>query len=157
MNNKIIGFIIISGALLLGWTKKQLNRISIGDAQSRIHKVNLNGLEIHTDLQIINSSDATIDVTAFLGQLYYGNSAMGTVHQASPVSIPPFTTDSVQYVCNISWLGAGSQLYNAYQSVFTNSQLTIQQKVQAFISKFRIKGTVKAEGLSIDIDQQLLA
>ena len=128
---------------------QNIRRVSVGSSTVRVHKVNFNGVELRVTTPIINESNLTIDVIGFLGQLFYKGMAFGTVTQVAAVKIPSFSTGSVEFSANLGLLSLGQIGFDLFNVIKAD-----WKKVDW--SLFTIKGTLKAEGLSIPINQKLL-
>jgi hypothetical protein len=147
---------ILLGVLLIGgvawwWLRNQAARISIGGNTTRVHKVSLTEIELRTVLVIINESDIPVMVSGFLGQIFYQNSSLGIVQQLKPVEIGAFQTSTVEFSSKISSVNVGLEFWDEIKRLIQTGQNTID------LSKFSIRGTLKAANLSIPVNQKLLA
>lgn len=144
-SNKQIGFVLLAGAALLAWyLYSNVRRVSVGGASFRVHKVTLNGIEIRILLTIINEGNLNLDVQNFLGQIFYQNSAIGVVTQVAQVTLKPFATGQVEFKADISLLSVSLDLYNIIKSKTFDANSLI------------LRGTLKAEGIDIPINEKLL-
>lgn len=139
----IIGLI---AAGLIFYVYRQAMKISITGGFFRVHKLVGTNVELRVFLQITNEGNGAVDVQNFLGQLLYQNSNVGIVQLFQPVTIPPFSVKEVEFVATVSGLAAATQLYNI-----------LINKAQFDPQSMRIKGTLRAENLNIDINEALLS
>lgn len=140
--------IIGVGVFLLA--RRTATKISIGSAGVRIHKINFDGVELRIELPVINESDFPAPVSAFLGQVYFGNTAIGLVQLQQPVQLPGFGQAIVPFRANLSLLSIGTTVWDIIQQSDGNAK-------NIDWSKFSIRGTLKVGPLPIDVNEKLLA
>jgi len=146
--------LILVGLLALGafWLFSQTKRISVGGAATRIHKITGSGIELRVLMQVINESSLDLDVYGFLGQIFFQKTAIGLVQQLEPVKLAAYATGSLEYKADISFaslLSLGVDIYGILAGDMSN-----WKKVP--LQDFTIKGTLRAEGFDIPINQPLL-
>jgi hypothetical protein len=149
-NNKII-IIALALAAVGYYLYQQTTRIIIGGASPRVHKINLNGVELRIDLTVINESNLNVDVQNFLGRLMYGPAQLGIVSQVRPVRLTPFQTGIIEFQAKIEWVSVALEFQDEVRALINSGTNNIDW------SKFRILGTLKAENVSIPINEKLLA
>lgn len=160
MANKRTRKILIVGgviALLLYWlSKRTINKITIGSPTMRVHKVSLSGIEFRILLPIINESDVPVDVTGFIGQVFYNAGSLGVVNLVSPVSLPGFGQQTIEFSMKSGYLGTALELLNILTG---GNPLDLKSIKYSNVdwSLFTIKGTLKVEGVPVDIQAQLMA
>lgn len=134
-------------ALLFGglWLYRQSLKIMVTGGYFRVHKLNGLSLELRVFLQITNESNLKIDVQNFLGQILYKGSSLGTVVLFKPAQIQPFGVQEIEFKANISLLSAGTEIYN----ILTTKDFSFNPQ------DLRVKGTLKAEGVDIPINEAL--
>jgi len=142
------------GTLVLGafWFMRQANRISVGGASVRIHKISAFGVELRVKLAIINESRLTIDVYGFLGQIFFKDTAIGVVQTVAAAQLPAHATGNIEFKADIpylSLLSLGLDLASLLKGDVTNFKSIPW-------ADFKIKGTLRAEGFDVPIDQPLL-
>lgn len=146
--------LIALGVAVVGglWLMRQANRISVGGASVRVHKISAFGVELHVDLSIINESRLTIDVYGFLGQIFFKDTAIGVVQMLQPATLAAHAPGSVAFKADISYvslLTLGLDLAKILKGDVTNFKSIPW-------ADFKIKGTLRAEGFDVPIDQPLL-
>lgn len=149
--------LIVAGilALLYYISKRTINKISVGSPAVRIHTINLNGIELRVDLPIMNESDIPVDVTAFLGQLLYGASSLGTLTLVRPASLPGFGQSIIEFSLKSGLVGSAYELLN----ILTKGDPMNMSKIDwsnVDTSQFSVKGTLKVGRIPIDINTKLL-
>lgn len=140
-------FIIVGGiAALVYYLYNQAMKISITGGYFRIHKLAGTNVELRVFVQVTNEGNSRVDVQNFLGQLLYKGSNVGVVTLLQPTSIPSFSAQEIEFKAIVSGISVGMELYNILlkKSVFSPQDLTI-------------KGTLRAEGLNIPINEPLLS
>jgi len=157
--SKILVVVAIVGAAAW-WLYKQTAKISIGGAAATVHKLNPDGVELRIKLSVVNEANATIDVQTFLGQLFYKGVSMGIVQQLDPVTIPPLKVGYVEFKTTISWVTLGFNGYNVFQIYQQNQGTNDQgqpnpQTALVDWAAFKIKGTLRAENISIPIESTI--
>lgn len=148
---RLLPFLLIGGLAFLAYRIfSGVASIIVGGSTTMVHKVNLQGIELRTFLTIINQGQLTIDVQNFLGQILYKNIQVGIVRQVRPVQLAPFQTAEVEFSSQIGWASLGM--------TFSEELLTLWKsgKIPINLADFTIKGTLRAENLSIPINQKLL-
>lgn len=144
-NNRKIGIVLLAGAALLAWyLYSNVRRVSIGGATFRVHKITFSGIELRIYLVVINEGNLNLDVQNFLGQVFYQGSAIGVVTQVAQVTLKPFATGQVEFKADLSLLSIGIDLYN----IIKDKNFDVNSLV--------IRGTLKAEGIDIPINEKLL-
>lgn len=127
-----------------------LSSVIVGGSTTAVHKVTLQGLELRTLLTIINQGQLTIDVQNFLGQILYRGVGIGIVRQVRPVTLQPMQTGEVEFSSQLSWASLGMEFSEELLNLAKTGRLPIN------LADFTIKGTLRAENLSIPINQKLL-
>lgn len=154
MAKKKKGGFLLLGLLALGafWLFGQSKRITVGGAATRVHKITGSGLELRVDMQIINESSLDLDVYGFLGQIFFQKTAIGLVQQVAPVKLAAYSPGMIEYKAEISW---ASMLTLGFDlRAIMGGDISNWKKVP--LQDFSIKGTLRAEGFSIPINQPLL-
>lgn len=149
-NRKLI-YIGLAVAVVAWYLYNQTTRIIIGGASPRIHKINFQGVELRIDLTVINESNLNVDVQNFLGRLMYGITQLGIVSQVRPVRLTPFQTGTIEFAAKIDWASVALEFQDEVRAILSGGANAIDW------SKFKIVGTLKAENLSIPINEKLLA
>ncbi len=141
--------LIIIALLVAGgyWLYNQAMKVIIAGGYFRIHKVNLTSIELRVFLQMINQGNVTVDVQNFIGQIFYGQTALGVVTLAFQGSIPPLGQKELEFKAVLSTTTIGMELYSILKT--PNPQFDA--------GAFTIRGTLKAEGLSIPINEKLIS
>jgi hypothetical protein len=127
-----------------------VSSVLVGNTTTMVHKVSLQGLELRTFLTVINQGQLTLDVQNFLGQILYHGAGIAIVRQVRPVRLQPMQTAEVEFSSEISWASLGMQFSDELLTLWKSGKLPID------LSKFTIKGTLRAENLSIPVNQPLL-
>lgn len=145
--------LIIVGALVFAvwYFYNQTMKVSIGGAAMRVHKVGLSSVELRIDLTIINESNLALDVQNFLGQVFYQATSLGIVTQVRAVTLQPFETGTVEFKAVISYVSVGMEFFNELKALLN------KQPTKINLADFTVRGTLKAENLSIPINEKLLA
>lgn len=150
---RLLPFLIVGGILFVTNLFLQASSILVGGSRSLIHKITLQGLELRTFLTIINQGTLSLEVQNFLGQILYNGREVGIVRQVQQVTIPPFATTEVEFSSQIGWVSLGMEFYQNLLDLFNRQKSG--EKID--LSAFTIRGTLRAENLSIPVNQQLLA
>lgn len=150
-SNKKLIFIGLALGALAWYLYRQTTRIIIGGASPRVHKVNFQGVELRIDLTVINESNLNVDVQNFLGRLMYGVTQLGIVSQVRPVRLTPFQTGIIEFSAKIDWASVALEFQDEVRAMLSGGANAIDW------AKFRIQGTLKAENVSIPINEKLLA
>lgn len=155
--NTVRNFLIIGGIVgLFYWlSKRTMDKISIGSPSMRVHKVSVSGIEFRILLPIINESDVPVDITGFIGQVFYNAGSLGVVNLVSPVSLPSFGQQTIEFSMKSGYLGTALELLNILTNGNPLDLGSINYKNVNW-SLFTIKGTLKVEGLPLDIQAQLM-
>lgn len=127
-------------------------KISFGTPSVRLHSLRGGKIILHIDLLVINESDIEADVTAFIGQLFYGADSIGIINLLEVAKIPGFGQAVVKMSCEIGLVGIASQLMSI---IMSDPEPLKNWKTLVDWSQFRVRGTLKIEGLPIDIDEPL--
>lgn len=148
-NYTTLGILLIAGAAYYLYNAYQnVMRVVVGGASFRIHKVTLNNIDLRVFLTIINQGNYNITVQNFLGQVYYKNSAIGVVRLVQQTTIKPFDTSEIEFKSDLSIVSIGLEIFN-----FIKSQSQVKD---LNASDLTIRGTLKAEGIDIPINEKLL-
>jgi LEA14-like dessication related protein len=144
--------LLVAGVIVaVYYFRTQLKRITLGGTSTIVYKFNLQQVELRTVQTILNESNASIDVQNFLGQVLYNKSPLGVTTLVKPVTIPGFSQANIEFATIISTTAVGLEFYQEILNLIQNQPTTIDWKA------FTIKGTLKAEGLSIPINEKLIA
>ena len=156
-NKRIRNIIIIGGIGYLLYTllNRTLKKVSYGSPSMRIHKVNLSGIEFRISLPIINESDIPVDVTGFIGQVYYQSSSLGTVTLLNPVSLPGFGQQTIEFKMVSGLVGTAYEIVNILTNGHPFDFGSIDYSNVDW-KKFTIKGTLKVGRIPVDINTTLL-
>jgi hypothetical protein len=146
----IIGVI---GVAALYYLYNQTLKISVGGASVRVHKINVGNVELRIDMTIINESNLELDVQGFLGQVFYAQTSLGIVTQVRPVTLAAFQTGVVEFKAEISYASVGLEFWDELKALITKTKAASTLINPA---AFRVIGTLRAEGLSIPINETLL-
>lgn len=148
-NYTTLGILLIAGAAYFLYNAYQnVMRVVVGGASFRIHKVTLTNIDLRVFLTIINQGNYNITVQNFLGQVYYKNSAIGVVRLVQQTTIKPFDTSEIEFKSDLSIASIGLEIFN-----FIKSQSQVKD---LNASDLTIRGTLKAEGIDIPINEKLL-
>lgn len=148
-NYTTLGILLIAGAAYYLYNAYQnVMRVVVGGASFRIHKVTLTNIDLRVFLTIINQGNYNITVQNFLGQVYYKNSAIGVVRLVKQTTIKPFDTSEIEFKSDLSIVSIGLEIFN-----FIKSQSQVKD---LNASDLTIRGTLKAEGIDIPINEKLL-
>lgn len=151
--SRLLPLLLLGGlAYLVISLVRGVSSVLVGGTSTLIHKVDLQGLELRTFLTIINQGQLTLDVQNFLGQILYQGREVGIVRQVRPVEIAPFATSEIEFSSNIGWVALGMEFYQQAIDLFRAQK----SGAKIDLSAFTIKGTLRAENLSIPINQRLL-
>lgn len=148
-NNRTLGIILLAGAAYYLYNAYQnVMRVMVGGASFRIHKVTLTNIELRVFLTIINQGNFNLTVQNFLGQVYYKGTAIGIVRLIKQTVIKPFDTSEIEFKSDLSVLSIGLEIFNIIKSKTNVNDLNA--------ADLTIRGTLKAEGIDIPINEKLL-
>jgi LEA14-like dessication related protein len=149
LSSRTIGFILIAGAAYYLYNAYQnVMRVMVGGASFRVHKVTLTNIELRVFLTIINQGNFNLNVQNFLGQVYYKNTSIGIVRLLNQTTVKPFDTTQIEFKADLSLLSLGTEVFNIIKSNTNIKDLNA--------SDLTIRGTLKAEGIDIPINEKLL-
>lgn len=149
--SRLLPLLLLGGAaFLIIRLVRGVSSVLVGNTTTMVHKVSLQGLELRTFLTIINQGQLALDVQNFLGQIFYKNAAIAIVRQVRPVRLPPMQTAEIEFSSEITWAALGMQFSEELRTLWQSGRLPID------LAQFTIKGTLRAENLSIPINQPLL-
>lgn len=152
---RIIVGLAIAGGLLWWLSKRTRSLISYGSPSLRIHKVTLSSIEIRVKLPIINQSDVSAPVTAFLGDILYNGSSLGSLTLVNPVTLPGFGKTDLEFSLVSGLFGTAYQIVN----ILTNNNPLDFASINynnVDWSKFIIKGVLKVANVPIQIETNLV-
>jgi len=166
MKVNVGAFILVGG--LLWWLMRQSGRVDVGTPAISSLRLEGGGVRINLRLPIINRSNIAVPIQGFLGVLLYNGSQIGTTTLTAPtivqpraVSEPEFSTFvSVASVLTstplLSLLNSLAQKYLGVSipGIPANTP-TDSNSLQKYMSGLRMRGTLYAAGLALDIDEQL--
>lgn len=158
MANKQARTLLIFGgiaALLYYISTRTAALISFGSPSMRIHKVTLTELEIRVNLPVINQSDVPAPVTAFLGNIFYQNSNLGTLTLVNPVQLPGFGQTTLEFRLVSGLFGTAYELLNILTKGNPLNWQAIDYKNVDW-SQFTVKGTLKVKGIPVPVNTKLL-
>lgn len=147
--NRTLGIILLAGAAYYLYNAYQnVMRVAVGGASFRIHKVTLTNIELRVFLTIINQGNFNLSVQNFLGQVYYKNTSIGIVRLLNQTTVKPFDTTEIEFKADLSLLSLGTEVFNIIRSKTNVNDLNA--------ADLTIRGTLKAEGIDIPINEKLL-
>lgn len=158
MANKQLRTVLILGglgALLYYLSTRTAALISFGSPSMRIHKVTLSEIEMRVTLPVINQSDVPAPVSAFLGNIFYKNSNLGTLTLVNPVQLPGFGQTTLEFRLVSGVLGTAYEIVN----ILTNGNPLNWQSINynnVNWADFTIKGTLKVGQIPVPVNTKLL-
>ncbi len=129
--------------------------ISFGSPSMRIHKVTLSEIEMRVTLPVINQSDVPAPVSAFLGNIFYKNSNLGTLTLVNPVQLPGFGQTTLEFRLVSGVLGTAYEIVN----ILTNGNPLNWQSINynnVNWADFTIRGTLKVGQFPVPVNTKLL-
>jgi hypothetical protein len=158
------------GAGLLLYFRRQFARFDVGSASVSSMKLQGGGVRINVRLPIINRSNIAVPVSGFLGILTYQGQQIGTTILNQPLTIQPRgvaypefgTTVSIASVITstplLSLLNSLAKKYLGFALPGIPSDAALDANaIDKYLGGLRLRGTLYAAGVSIDIDQNLSA
>lgn len=140
-----VGLLAVGG--LFFYLYRQALKIMVTGGYFRVHKLQGTNIELRVFLQISNESNITATVQNFLGQLVYKGTSLGIVSLVYPASLPPFSVKELEFKASISGLAFGTELY----------KIITDKSFQFNPQDMRVVGTLRAENLSVPINEALLS
>ena len=145
---------------------KQSVRIDIGTPAVSFLAATGDGMRINVKLTILNRSDLSYPIDGFLGQLLYGNTALGNVLLKQATIIPARSGSEMEFTALINWSALASEAYSVLdaggviqwlkEKIGLGNGTTPPPGVSIDWKKFRIKGTLYVGNVGVDIDQNLV-
>jgi LEA14-like dessication related protein len=152
---KTVVIVGLVGAALYWLSQRTLALISFGSPSMRIHKVTLNSIDIRITLPIVNQSDIPAPVTAFLGDVFYNGTSLGSLTLVQPVTLPGFGKTTLEFSLVSGLFGSALEILNILTNGNPLAWKTANYKNLDF-SKFLIKGTLKVGNLPFPVQSQLV-
>ena len=125
----------------------EAQKVIVSGGYFRIHKLQGTSLDVRVFLQLLNEGNARIDVQSFIGQFLYKGSSLGVVTLFKPGQVPPLGQTELEFKALISLTSVGMQIYEILKA----------GKASVNPEDFTIKGTRKAEGFNIPINEKLIS
>lgn len=147
---RLLPFLVVGGIVYVAHLFRQVSNVLVGGSSTLIHKASLQGLELRTFLTVINQGTLTLTIQNFLGQILYQGREVGIVRLVRQMDVKPFETTQVEFSSEIGWAGLGFEFGDDLVKLWKAGKLPIN------LADFTIKGTLRAENLSIPINQKLL-
>ncbi len=138
-----LGFLVFAGVFLF----RQAMKVSVTGGYFRIHKLEGTSLDVRVFLNVLNEGNARLDVQNFVGQLFYKQTSLGVVTLAFPAQIPPMGQQELEFKSLISLTTVGFEIFD----LIKNGKNQVINPAD-----FTIRGTLRAEGFNIPINEQLL-
>lgn len=137
-------------------------RIDVGTPTVSFLAAAGNGIRINVKLPILNRGNVAYPIEGFLGQILYGQTALGNVTLKQPVTIPARATAEPEFIALINWGALATETYGALSAsgvvdwILSKIGLGDASKIKPITwNEFSIRGTLYAGGLSMDINQKL--
>lgn len=154
----IRNILLIGGIAYLAYIiiTRSISKISYGTPTIKIWGIKGTDVEFRVFLPVINESSLSVTITGFLGQVFYGNDALGTVTLVNPVQIPSLQQTTIEFRLVANLIGTALEVVN----VLTDGNPLNWKNANYHNvdwSKMRITGTLKAGALSVNVNTKLLA
>jgi len=143
-------------AYAIWWFYSNSRRIDIGNASVSRVKLESGGIRLNLKLPILNRGNISATVQGFLGQLFYGANALGTVTMVQPVQIERNSVSEPEFTALISYASLGMEVLSFLQArAGIPSAEPPAGTPPVRWEDFRIRGTLRVADVAIDINQTL--
>lgn len=155
--NKVLPWLVVGYAAY--WFYSQSGRFDIGGATISRLKLESGGIRVNIKLSILNRSAITAKIQSFLGQLFYGSNALGTVTLIAPMEIPSNAVSEPEFTTVLSYTSIGMEVWAFLQNRLLGSTTETKDASGKPIKweDFRIMGTLSVSDVSIDLDEKIFA
>lgn len=160
--------LLIGGAIW--WLMRQSGRVDVGQPAITSLRLEGGGLRINLQLPIINRSNIAVPIQGFLGVLLYNGAQIGTTTLAQPTTVQPRAVSQPEFSTFVSLASVLTNtpllsLLNTLAKKFLGVSLpgipanipTDSANLAKYMGGLRMRGTLYAAGLALDIDEQLTA
>ena len=160
---KKTGLFLLAGLALLGYMLyNQSKRVELGAPTITRFQLQSGGVRLTLALPVFNLSDFTLRLSQFIGFLTYKNGTLGTIMLVQPTDILARAQSVPEFSVVIPYTSIAFELYDLFKEKIPG--LPAPQPGQPSLpapsvnwSDIRIKGTLYADGLRVDINEPVFA
>lgn len=137
-------------------------RVDVGTPTVSFLQADGNGIRINVKLPILNRGNIALPLEGFLGQILYGQTALGNVTLKQPIVIPARATAEPEFTALINWGALATETFGVLSAsgvvdwILDKIGLGDKSKIKPVQwNDFSIRGSLYAGGITVDINKKL--